>query len=173
MPARLQSCTTSTVRNYTPFGRMLRRMLNDRTGLLREGSWVAGGCWTLAEALRGWSGQQLDLRMVVAQGIPQHVVASFDAPEYGAVHLDGDGMASSAELLMRMRRLEKLPDPAIEVFDANLAEDCGIGCYEHLVPTLIRTLRDEFGHFAWDTLTWDTDLTVAISGPRFRGPRYP
>lgn len=173
MTARLQTCTDSTVRNYTPFGRMLRRMLNDQTGLLREGSWVAGGCWTLAEALRIWSGQRLDLHMVVAEGIPQHVVASFDAAEYGAVHLDGDGMASSAELLLRMRRLEKLPDPAIAVFDAALAEDCGICCYEHLVPTLIHSLRDQFGDFEWDALTWDTDLAAAISGPRSRGPRYP
>lgn len=159
---KLQSCSryTGTVRNYTAFGRKLRQVLLEETHLLAQGTWQAGSCWTAAEALRNWSGGQLSLQVVEDGGRVQHVTASFYTMQ-GWVHLDGDGMAHTDELLARMRQLEHLQNPAVlpmAASGARIGDD--VRADPVVAQLLAQSLNNTFGAFSFEKLLWGTNLLL-------------
>ena len=162
---KLQSCSryTGTVRNYTTFGRKLRHHLLQETHLLAEGTWQAGGCWTAAEALRSWADGQLCLHVVEDWGIVQHVTAGFYTMQ-GWVHLDGDGMAHTDELLARMRRAERLKNPTVLPMAASGARlDPDVRADPVVAALLTQSLNHTFGAFSFEKVLWGTNLLLPSS----------
>jgi hypothetical protein len=114
-------------------GRRLRRVLDSRAAYEilgpSGGTWMAGGCWILAEALqrclrsRGYDAHLYAVRSREKEReVVEHVVvgvrgnASHAHGGYEIWFLDGDGAATSAELLDKMRRVERVPSPYLTRF---------------------------------------------------------
>lgn len=101
------------------FGRELREFLyrEDIFEILgNDGTWQAGGCWILAEALRRLLGAKARLKMVSSDASKcEHVVV-----QVGALFIHASGVMSEGELLTEMRCLERLANPRL----TDLDEDC-------------------------------------------------
>jgi hypothetical protein len=104
----------ASITNLTALGSRWTRLLYTPEGFAHiepiATSWTAGGCWLLARAAQRWSNHALELYVTVRDtGITDHVIAG-----NGAIFLDGDGLASHAELLKNMRVLEHVNAVRIE-----------------------------------------------------------
>lgn len=97
---------------WTIIGRRLRHVINSNAvmSLLPEGTWNAGGCLTLSDALHGMlpDARQRSLR---SDRMIEHVVL-----DVGAGLLDADGFSSPERLLHRWRTFERVPNPQLEAF---------------------------------------------------------
>lgn len=97
-----------------------------------ETSWVAGGCWLAAEALRQWLGAgefraiyacPASQRGCTATGCDcsrpkqQHVTI-----EIAGFYLDADGISTRRELADRWRRRERMRELSIGPFDSGSAD---------------------------------------------------
>lgn len=177
MAIPIQICAGGSACNLTPFGRSLRRFLLTKTDLLPSGTWMSGGCWTLAAALQTWSNGALSLYTVWGRGIPQHVVAGgrfSDGRLLGdgrLLCLDGDGLAWDTELLTKMRWIEGVNNPTLMPFDQAALESVGIECYPLAVATLIRSLRTTFGEWSWDQVLADFPLRQTACAKIVTAPR--
>lgn len=79
-------------------------------------SWMQGGCWFLAEAIRLYLGpDKAQLAVVTSQGAATHVVVA-----YRGQFIDAEGVQSEAQLLRRMREEERVAFPRIERFRADM-----------------------------------------------------
>jgi hypothetical protein len=104
-------------------------------------SWVQGGCWPLAEALRREIGGELVGVWGRWRGFPDHIVCRI-APN---TYLDGDGISTEEELLYRWREIEGMKDPYLEAFQESVfdsvPDDIAILFSERLVERLQPLLR--------------------------------
>lgn len=97
------------------FGRALWSFLNrpeifDILGA--EGTWSAGGCWILADALMKWIGPQATLKMIASDRCTsEHVVV-----QVGEIFIHATGVRTKAELLDEMQESERLANPRIVEF---------------------------------------------------------
>lgn len=148
----------SAVVNQSPFGKELCDFLHQpaQLGLLSDCGYMNGGCWTLAEAIRSWSGGALRL-FAVKDASPVHIVCGFVEPR-GLVVLDGDGMAWEDELRVKMRRREGLQTADIVVFDQEEISRNGIVFSPESARQYEHRLEWRFGTFNWLRLTDGTDL---------------
>jgi hypothetical protein len=79
-------------------------------GLVPQGgSWLQGGCWILAEALRRVFEGELWMIVEADDPTPQHVVC-----RVGRRYLDGDGSSDARELLRRWEDEEMLHRPRLQ-----------------------------------------------------------
>lgn len=137
-------------RDLRLFGRDLRRWLNSEEGgySVLPGdyeTWIAGGCWILAEALQAWIGPGAVKWSIHSQEVPgriQHVVV-----KVGHCFLDGDGASSEEMLLRRWRDKERIERPFLKEFRI---EETGRGssrieCPARAVRSLTEHLRAVFG----------------------------
>lgn len=135
--------------NHTEFGRALLSFARSQEveEILLDGTWVAGGCWPFARALRKLVESPSQIWMVVdGSGSPQHVVLQICDPEYGQVYLDGDGIADAEILLERMRIFENLEDPQLRaVADGPMGRfdliEAGIAELPELDPLLFDLMK--------------------------------
>jgi RNA:NAD 2'-phosphotransferase (TPT1/KptA family)/8-oxo-dGTP pyrophosphatase MutT (NUDIX family) len=79
------------------------------------GTWSAGGCYILAEAVQKEFGGEL--YAVVADEAVQHIVV-----KYGGLFIDADGASREALLLHRMESVEHLHHPKLVLLDPNAVD---------------------------------------------------
>ena len=117
--------------------------------LAGEGGWFQGGCWTLAEAVRGWMGRKarlfsihdLSLRKYQTKDLPAstllHVVIRI-----GDCYIDADGAWTRDGLLREWSRSGRklVLRPFDEKKDVRSME-----CPLHSVSALYQALMDEYG----------------------------
>ena len=101
------------------FGGRLRRFCksNDSFSVLDSskacgGTWTAGGCLILAEAVRRLlaDGGERCWIEIIHNASPQHAVCAVETPK-GMVYLDGDGFSTKESLLERWEKEEDLAMP--------------------------------------------------------------
>ena len=106
------------------FGSRLKRLLETDeayTILGPEGTWQAGGCWLLAEAVRKVLGPQAKLfavlseRGLLSKHVVEHVVVEFDGK-----YIDADGAFTKEQLLEKMRKQEFVYNPRVVPFSNRL-----------------------------------------------------
>lgn len=148
----------SAVVNASPFGKDLRAFLQEpaQLGLLPDCGYMNGGCWTLAEALRTWSGGLFTL-FAVKDVSPAHIVCGFVEPR-GLVVLDGEGMAWEEELRVRMRLRESFQTADVVTFDREEVSRNGIILAPEAASQYARRLESRFGPFNWLRVIAGTDL---------------
>ena len=101
------------MRNAKHFASCLKKAINTKAAYAAldsgsGGTWTAGGCWTLAHAVAALTGGELwalttgdrDARLV------QHVVVKTGRDQY----LDGDGLSTLDQLLVRWREEMHSPE---------------------------------------------------------------
>jgi hypothetical protein len=95
-------------------GRVLRETLNhnDVISHLPEGTWVAGGCRTLMEALRPVFPEATPVMIIGDRGIVEHV-----ALDVGPGVIDGDGFSTAREMERRWTRVERVPGARLIPYD--------------------------------------------------------
>ncbi len=126
---------------YRAVGRALRRLAysNESYALLPDGTWNAGGCWTLAAAFKSWAGPRAELVSVSStRNATEHVVV-----KVGDTYYDADGAQTRASLLRKMEKVERLPAPNLEPFHRSRAGD--IKCSRSAVTKLERMLSKRLG----------------------------
>lgn len=146
---RLQSIRQGSIVNHHYFGRALRTFLNsnDVFRLLPEGSWIEGGCLTLALTLKKWIPNSHLIAVTGSRGgapaVQQHFVLLWQN-----VYLDGDGLAKADELLERMRILEDVTSPCL-LSKTNIAAAIGNGIprWKEIEQELLNRLTRKFGPF--------------------------
>lgn len=101
------------------FGRELKRFLYrpEIFSLLEsDGTWLAGGCWILADALRRWIGPRAHLKLISSSNSPcEHVVV-----QVNHLFIHASGVMTEGELLDEMRIEERLTNPRIDGFNSTL-----------------------------------------------------
>lgn len=109
-----------------------------------DGSWLQGGCWSLAEALRHILGGELVAVWDEGREVPDHIVCQVDANTY----VDGDGASTRQELLHRWHSEEFLRAPYLVPFDpavfAKVPADQAIPYSAELTGKVETALRDFF-----------------------------
>jgi hypothetical protein len=102
------------VAEWRYLGRVLRETLNhnDVISGLPEGTWVAGGCRTLMEALRGVFPDAKPTMLIGNRGIVEHV-----ALDVGPGLIDGDGFSTARELERRWIQVERVPGARLVPYD--------------------------------------------------------
>ena len=96
------------------FGKRLRRYLASNhsyevAGPDFPGTWMAGGCYLLAHALKAVLGPDAEIVGVGTDVAPlDHVVV-----KYAGRYLDADGASSLPELLHKMETVEHRPNPRL------------------------------------------------------------
>lgn len=148
---RLQYVRGSSVVNMTPFGRDLRKLFFDNIRLLEgldiQHGWIDGGCWTLAQTIREWAGDDAELFAVCnsADGSVQHIVARL----FGSgCFVDGDGVSRGGEMIQKMQKVEQCKFPMdIRPFvpSSDRVHDLMILLYVEVVPFLTQALVQRFG----------------------------
>lgn len=142
---------TPTVRKL---GRDLKRWLYSPKGAwpiipYAYASWVAGGCWVLAQALHHWIGPSSTLMAIYSwpeylgdddDKIPQHVVV-----RVADCYLDGDGASSEKELFLRWLNIENLIEPELVDADPEHLSAFDIQCPAGAVKDLSEALYRKFG----------------------------
>lgn len=132
------------------FGRNLHQWLYDEHGgwplLKDEGTWTAGGCYPLMEALEKWIGSENVERVIVeistAPGIPQHVALRV----HGWV-IDGDGASRESTFVRRWNR-ETMHGIKLVPFDPRHemgAKKHGMLCSWKMIHGIERAVREAFG----------------------------
>lgn len=108
-----------------------------------DGSWLAGGCWLLAAALRRALGGGVLANVVGRWGGPplgaptvQHVVLLLDGWVW-----DGDGATRPETFLRRWRTVENITDARLVEFDAGATAAAGIPPHARRVEALAIDLR--------------------------------
>jgi hypothetical protein len=104
------------------------------------GTWVAGGCRILAEALHGWIGPRSS--MWALKGSRYHNV-NHVVVRVGDCYLDGDGASTERALLKRWEEFELVPDPYLRPFRPEEAMD--LECPTRPIRALVAALEEEFG----------------------------
>ena len=124
------------------FGQRLRRFLRraEAYAILDAhvgGTWMAGGCWLLAEALAPLVQRPLVAVWSFAGAgiVQQHVVLQLAEDCF----LDADGAQSATALLRKMVRVERLDQPYLDRFDPHAAT--GMSCPTRGVHQLQQALR--------------------------------
>jgi hypothetical protein len=106
----------------------------------RFDTWLAGGCWLLAEALHAWIGPRSSMWSLMGSQYHNvnHVVI-----RVGNCYLDGDGASTERELLKRWENEELVPKPYLRPFRPEEAQniECPVGPGKALVVAL----EEEFG----------------------------
>ena len=148
----------NVVVNASLFGKELWDFLQQpaQLGLLSNCGYMNGGCWTLAEALRIWSGGAFTL-FAVKDVSPAHIVCGFVEPR-GLVVLDGDGMAWEEELRIKMRLREGFQAADVVAFDREEVSRNGIIFAAEPARQYARRLEWRFGPFSWLRILDGTDL---------------
>jgi len=143
----------------TPFyaddlGERIKAVHDDSYALLPNETWLAGGCWTAAEALKAWLppryGRLVELydmekdRKRKRRAI-QHVLVEVHTADGKTGYLDGDGYSTREELLERWRRVERLESPYLNrTFNRKHAvQDCGWD--PEAVAQLVERFTDRLG----------------------------
>lgn len=137
------------------FGKELRKLINSQKvfGLLKEGDWGAGGCWTLAEALVEYMGPPAEIRVVSERrededGGDIDVPVSHVVVKYDDVYIDYNGAQTENQLF---RNLEKdgYEYPELAEFTPTLQEyaesEWGVTCDVWAKDELLKRLRRAFG----------------------------
>lgn len=122
-------------------GRALRRVAysNESYALLPDGTWNAGGCWTLAAAFKRWAGPRAELVSVASpRNATEHVVV-----KVGDAYYDADGAQTRDALLRKMERIERVPAPNLEPFRRSRAGE--IKCPRDTVTKLEHLLSKRLG----------------------------
>lgn len=121
--------------------------------MLDDGTWLAGGCWTLAVALQEHFGPSLARFMVILRS-PQNPVCDHVVVEIcqgdACFYLDGDGVSTREELLHRWRTVERLPDPYFsDRYDPDRLRGDGLSLDMEVKNALVhdfeRLISDYFG----------------------------
>jgi hypothetical protein len=109
--------------------------------ILGDGTWLAGGCWILADALHRWVGPSSSLKMVASdRSTSEHVVV-----RAGSWYLHASGVITEAELLDEMRRMERLVNPRIVDFNPRLLIRNGVPRPGRRSRLLLVEIRRRFG----------------------------
>lgn len=82
---------------------------NESYDIVPDGTWSAGGCWILAEALKRVIAQPTTLLAVKDRGRVQHIIVGLPS---GKV-VDADGVQTEHEMLIKMITYEGHRDPRI------------------------------------------------------------
>lgn len=105
-----------------------------------EGTWTAGGCWILGEALVRYL-EKGELWVVSSSKNDfEHVVLKIDGQ-----FIDGDGAQSEEDLLQKMEELEMVPDPYLQPME-NVEPDGDVSCPADKVDRLV-ALMEAHGPF--------------------------
>ena len=143
-PGRIQHVSFSVVINHHPFGSDLHAFCARNADVFLDHGFMDGGCLAFAKALKIWIPSRNKIKIVGRKGICDHAVLEAIAPEGMPLYLDGDGLATKADLIEKMRSLESCPDPVIEPLPTNTGEM--IDYMETGIPfQIVRRLRKEFG----------------------------
>jgi hypothetical protein len=83
----------------------------------KHGTWVAGGCWILAAAIKRLLGRRSRLVAITAgnERIAQHILVELDG-----VFLDAAGASTKRQLLRLWRDLEGIPNPSVTALTAEM-----------------------------------------------------
>jgi len=112
---------------------------NAAYALLPDGTWNAGGCWTLAAAFKAWVGNRGKLVAVAShRNRTEHVVV-----KVGDVYYDADGAQSYASLLRKMEQVERVQTPRLAPFRRTHAGE--ISCSRSAVVKLQHLLTSNLG----------------------------
>lgn len=136
------------------FGKRLRRFIRTEEvfGLLKEGDWGAGGCWTLAEALEEYLGPPARL-MVISEGRPGedgeelYVPVSHVVVQYADIYIDHNGAQTEKELFASLFE-EGYESPELVEFTAGMRDLAGrsdVACDPWAKRELLKHLRKRFG----------------------------
>ena len=139
--------STRVPKELKNFGNKLKRFLASKKmyDILGEegGTWTAGGCWILAEALHSWLGPGSELVAVGSSVNKVEHVAVRVEDGYFYYYLDGDGFQTEEEFLRKMRELERISDPFIHQFDPRDVTE--IPCPLISVKRVVEALTKRFG----------------------------
>jgi hypothetical protein len=136
------------------FSKKFKRFLfsNRQLDLLPGYGWNDGGCWTLAQAIREWSGDSVPLYAVYSylekagRPIVQHLVV--ELPDQN-LHLDADGILTAYELLVdKMEDSEMVDDPYLAPFRKDLVRFDEIELLPGVATILSKRLKNRFGDFS-------------------------
>jgi hypothetical protein len=113
---------TNQLPDATTFGRWIKRILDTPEAyevLGPVGTWQAGGCWILAEAIQKVLGPKAKLVAIASTRTPvEHVVVEFDGK-----YIDADGAFTETRLLSKMRTQEFVPSPRLVTFSNRLKRE--------------------------------------------------
>ena len=106
-------------------------------------SWMSGGCWLLAEALKAYLGAGAQLMAVSSSRNPVEHVVVF----YRGHVIDGDGVQTPQAMLRKMATLERVPEPKLVPFTAALQQHARseIQCPASSIPKLVALLQAKLG----------------------------
>lgn len=106
-----------------------------------EGTWLSGGCWILADALRRWIGPAARLKMVASDRCStEHVVV-----QVSQLFIHASGVMTRKELLCEMREMERLPNPRLINFNRRALLMTDIPRPGDKSRKLLSSLRRRFG----------------------------
>lgn len=164
---RLQRIGRGRLANLTPFGRESRSYCGSSAMLahMPDHGFLDGGCLSLALAVRKWLGAGVEVRFCAGSGRLQHAVAEVVVGGR-LLYLDGDGLATKADLAAKMTLLESTP--GIELIDATIDQAAAAGIVDDgRSDALAAALAERFGSEppteAW--LAGPDDVQTASAGP--------
>lgn len=148
----------------SPFSERLRRLLWYGSAVSqmegREGTWLAGLCWIVAQALLQWmtSSRTLPpptLFLVVvgdARCPAGHVAVCVrlkkDSGQERRLYLDANGVSTEHTFLRYWRDEEGLINPFVASYDEQLLRELGIPWDEHMSTRLAECFFETFGTFS-------------------------
>lgn len=139
-----------SLHNLTQPGKALRHFLRSDTAMSilekHRCGWLDGGCWSLAAGLSLWIGQEASIGHVynTETGRPEHAVCHIPCAD---IYIDGDGIATEADMIGKMIILEDYDLGALAIRKATPEENDPSRCWAKTAQTIHGLLMKTFGQW--------------------------